>query len=97
MCHALFLVYTCVQGSCFATYGSCGTTGHGAAWQYVAYAVEHTSLPVLGLRFNLNRRNASGHEGGHGRPSIWIIGNRMAQAAVTMSLQDLYAFRCEEM
>jgi hypothetical protein len=68
MCHALFLVYACVQGPCFATYDSCGTTGHGAAWQYAAYAVEHTSLPVLGLRFNLNRRNALGHEGGRGRP-----------------------------
>lgn len=27
-----------------------------------------TSLPVLGLRFNLNRRSALGHEGGCGRP-----------------------------
>jgi hypothetical protein len=45
-----------------------------AVWQYAAYAPPHTGKPVLGLEFDLHRRNGLIHEDVLGGRTIWIIG-----------------------
>src|SRR6266536_448561 len=58
MCHAVLGTFCCRQGSCEDHREGTGWTGHGAAWQRVALALELAATDILGFYFDMARNRS---------------------------------------